>query len=117
MTSYGQEVTAYIALVANAPAGTWSCPDAELAAVTTLAVAQANAAAGLPTQSAATNPGATGPQAAPPSAPPSPEAAAAIAAADARAPDNAALIQQGDALGAQADALLAGAVAAMGGAK
>ena len=126
LSSYGQEVAGYIALIANAPASVWACPEsprttaatAPGTAGTTTVVAQTTAPAD--NQPAATT---TGPPAASvdttaqdaTAAAQQAAAQAAIAAADAQAPAVAATVQQTTAAGVQTNAGLASVLATIGG--
>ena len=125
LSAYGQEVAGYIALVANAPASIWSAacnaPAAATSSVTSSAsvtVAQASPAGAsqiAPPAVASPVPDTSALDAA--AAAQQAAAQAAIAAADAQAPAIAATVQQATTAATQADAILAGVLATVGGGK
>jgi hypothetical protein len=123
LTSFGQTISGYIALVANAPASIWSAACNAPAVATSAAsvtVAQAAAPAAGATQAtpsavasaipdtSALDTTAAAQQAA---------AQAAIAAAETQASATAAAVQQANTTGARADAILARVLATVGAAK
>jgi hypothetical protein len=121
LSSYGQEVAGYIGLVANAPASIWSAAcNAPAAATSSASVTVAQAS---PTGTSQTAPPAVASSVPDTSALDATAAAqqaaaqAAIAAADAQAPANAAAVQQATTAATQADAILAGVLATVGGGK
>lgn len=124
MTSYGQSVAGWIALVANAPASIWAAgcggaPSTAAATPASVTVAQISPAA-TPRSAAATPAAstATGTPALDATAVAQHAAAqAAITAADAQAPAIAAAVQQANTTGAQADAILARVLATVGAAE
>jgi hypothetical protein len=120
---YGTTVAGWIALIANAPASIWSPTCGGAPATTATSSASVTVAQASPAGTSQTAPTAIASPVPDTSALDATAAAqqaaaqAAIAAADAQAPANATAVQQANTAGQQADALLAGVLAAMQGSK